>query len=130
MQLGPFGVASDTGRSVTTPVLLPVEGDAVAPPTGAADASWFGFPSHQDRPAIDALTDAGVEPLIVPEDAAPTVPPFVPIPGGAARLLRFRALTPELPEWVPPRPPGTRRSALVQRSTEGWSWVLDVRPDP
>ncbi len=130
LSLGPFAVSSDTGRSVTTPVLLPVDGDPVAPPPGAADTSWFGFPSQLDPPTVAALLAAGVAPLQLTEGQAPaTLPAFVPQPDGSQmRLLRFRAAAPELPSWVPPRPVQARRSALVQRSTEGWSWVLDVLP--
>lgn len=130
LHLGPFAVTSDTGQSVATRVLLPVDGDPVAPVDGSADASWFGFPSHLDGPEVAALLADGVTPIRLAEGEVPaSLPEFVPRPDGSrARLLRFRAGTPELPTWIPPRPTQGRRSALVQRSTEGWSWVLDVLP--
>ncbi len=130
LSLGPFAVTSDTGRATTAPVLLPVDGEPVAPPSGSAGAAWYGFPSQLDGPEIAALVEQGVESIRFAEGEAPeSVPEFIQRPDGSrTRLLRFRASTPELPGWIPPRPPNARRSALVQRSTEGWSWVLDVVP--
>ena len=130
-QLGPFAVTSDSGRSVTTPVLFPVEGEPVTAPAGSADAAWFAFPSQVDGPTVQALVAAGVEPITVAESspAPDALPELVTLDDGSkARLLRFRALNADAPSWVPPRPPGARRSAMLQRSTEGWSWVLDVIP--
>ncbi len=128
LTLGPFAVTSDTGRAITAPVLLPVDGEPVAPPHGSAGTAWYGFPSQLDGPAIAALVKEGVEPIRLSEEGTPeSLPDFIPRPDGSyARLLRFRSGTPELPGWIPDRPDGARRSALVQRSTEGWSWVLDV----
>jgi hypothetical protein len=128
LSLGPFEVTSDTGRATTMQILLPVDGDPVAPPPGSAGTAWYGFPSQLDGPEVAALAREGVEPIRLAEGETPeSLPEFIQRPdGGQARLLRFRASTPEFPAWIPPRPANARRSALVQRSTEGWSWVLDV----
>jgi len=129
VQLGPFAVQSEDARSVTTPVFLRVEGDPSPAPAGAADAAWLAFPSQVDDEAVALLTASGVEPIPLSEDVAPTLPEFLAQPDGTrVRLLRFRARVVELPAWVPARPARARRSALLRKSTEGWSWVLDVIP--
>lgn len=107
--LGPFRVDGDDGVHWTTPQLVAVDGDPVAPSLGPAPG-FFALPSLDDEPLVadaDAWDGGEVAPL------------------QGTRVLLYRTPTLELAPELPPRPDGARRSTWLRRSTEGPSWTVD-----
>jgi hypothetical protein len=149
LSLGPFKVQLGERTVWTnTPVLDVRPGDgsvhaavhALTPPTkpGLGDDSspltaFFRAPSTSDASLLNALLEAGTEPVeldALGDEEAPEVN-WVRLSDREVRAVRFRAIdVDELPASVPPRPAEAQRSVFVQRGSEGWSHVLDVRPLP
>jgi hypothetical protein len=145
LSLGPFEVKVGDRTVWTNTAVLDVRSTDTAPHTalaaltppprpglgpGSPTQAFFRAPSSADTSLLQALRDAGTEPVeldALAGDAAAAA--WTRLPGREVRALRFRALDVEgLPEGVPPRPAEAQRSVFVQRGTEGWSHVLDVRP--
>jgi len=121
-------------------VLLQVR-DAGESPNGSTQAipvpvarpkSFFRAPSAADPPLIAAHRGRGGE--VVEISAVGTEPveaDWTETDEGASRYFRFKAASVEvLPESTPSREPGIFRSILVQRATEGWSHLVELRSAP
>ncbi len=138
LAVGPFEVRHGDRRRWTDVVLLEVRPDdeaAAPPPLSPAIAdpgAFFRAPSADDERLIAAhLARGGVELQVDATSTEPTDLPWTETGGGASRLIRYRgAGVEQLPATVPDREPGAFRSILAQRATEGWSYVLDIKPTP
>lgn len=138
LPLGPFEVTRGTRSRWTDTALLQVR-DAGEAPTSSAVANpapvstpktFFRAPSAADPPLIAAHRGRGGE--VVEVSALGTQPveaSWTEVDEGGSRYFRFKAASIEaLPESIPPREPGIFRSILVQRATEGWSHLVELRP--
>jgi len=138
VQLGPFEVFRGGRSRWTEPVLLQVRdatetprSHAVAvPPAVATPEQFFRAPSTGDPPLVAAHRARAGE--VIEIDALATEPvqeaPWTQTDEGESRYFRFKAASIEsLPATLPEREPGIFRSILVQRATEGWSHMLELR---
>jgi polyphenol oxidase len=130
--LGPFKVQEGERQHRTgTPILEVGPGVASGPGPGpsALGGGFLRAPSEVDGALIadhvargGALIDLSDPPLVVP---------WTPGPHGDTRVFRFRASDLDgLPDALPEREDPVFRSILVQRASEGWSHVLEVRVPP
>jgi hypothetical protein len=136
--LGPFEVRQGQSRVRTgTPLLqvrpapLPTplpQSAAGGPPS---DFLYFSAPSIADGALLashEAAGGAAVE--LDPSRSEPVHAAWAQGDGLRSRVWRFRALrTDGLPAAIPPAEPGSFRSVLVQRGSEGWSHVIEIAPD-
>jgi YfiH family protein len=136
LQLGPFEVRQGDSVHWTEPLLLRVqEGDGTALERSAqrallAPGEFFASPSlvderlrlqHEQRGgtvvALDPLAEQAIE------------SPWRAHSGSESRYFQFRAAGIErLPGSLPPRQPQVFRSIFIQRGTEGFSHVAELRP--
>ncbi len=130
--LGPFKVQEADRQHRTTTVLLDV-GPGTAPDQGPpAEALGGGFlraPSEVDGALIDDhIARGGALVVLEADDPMPADAPWTPGPKGDTRVFRYRAVDLEaLPDSLPPRQDPVFRSILVQRASEGWSHVWEIR---
>ncbi len=133
LPVGPFEVTRGRGERWTDAVLLQVT-DGPAPAASAPSAvatpqTFFRAPSAADGPLIAAHRGRGgaVVALDVLSDEVADAP-WTSTDDGQSRYFRFRAASvEELPDALPERSDPVFRSILVQRATEGWSHVLELR---
>ena len=90
---------------------------------------WYRAPSEDDPGALGLLAAAGALREIDPLAAGPVDAPWFALGGELVRAVRFRVTDGSLPASVPAPDPAARRSVLLQRAAEGWSHVVDRRPD-
>ncbi len=146
LALGPFRVRIGDREVLTNTAVLDVRPAEVAvhaavgaltPPVSpglpghdSPLTSFFRAPSSADSGLLDALLAAGTAPTEVDAvQAAAPAAAWTRVEGREVRAFRFRAVEIDaLPEALPPRPGEAQRSVFVQRGSEGWSHVLDVRP--
>lgn len=90
--------------------------------------AFFAAPSTSDAALLDELIARGGATEVDAVSETTASAPWTQVEDREARLFRFRAVDIEaLPRGIPPRPGEAQRSVFVQRGTEGWSHVLDVR---
>ncbi len=130
--LGPFKVQEGERQHRTATAVLDV-GPGIAPPPGPPDSALGGgflrAPSEADAALIEDHAARGGA-LVELDPASPELvdPPWTPGPAGDTRVFRYRASDLDaLPPSLPPRGDGVFRSALVQRGSEGWSHVYELR---
>jgi len=136
LQLGPFEVRQGDAVHWTEPLLLRVQEAEAGDPARSkerpllAPAEFFASPSlvderlrleHEERGgavvALDPLADQAVE------------SPWRAHTGSESRYFQFRSAGIErLPGSLPARQPQVFRSILIQRGTEGFSHVAELRP--
>jgi polyphenol oxidase len=129
--LGPFEVLRD-GRSRLTGTLPLEVTDGVAPegPPRLDLAGFFAAPTFADDVLLAAHEQRGGDVIeLDPLGSELVEVPWAVDASGASRAMRFRAASVDhLPPGTPEPEVGAFRSVLVQRATEGWSHVIDVRP--
>lgn len=128
--LGPFKVREGERHHRTNAAVLEVAAGMDPGPGLSAEAlggGLFRAPSEVDEALIQAHVERGG--AIVPIDPRAEEPVDAPwSPDGASRVFRYRATDLEsLPAAIPPRGEGVFRSVLVQRGSEGFSHVLELR---
>ena len=136
LALGPFEVRHGDRSRWTEVALLEVRSadDEPLPPDPVvglpASAQFFLAPSADDQRLIDAHGARGGVEVVVDATANDEVAaPWSEGSDASSRLFRFRAAAVDrLPAALPPQEPDVFRSVLVQRATEGWSHVVEVRP--
>ncbi len=130
--LGPFKVREGERHHRTNTAVLEVTsgsdpGAGLAPE--ALGGGFFRAPSEVDAALVAAHEQRG-GPIVEldPRSEELLDAPWHPGPGYEARVFRFRATDLEaLPPSIPERAEGVFRSVLVQRGSEGFSHVLELR---
>ncbi len=131
--LGPFKVREGERQHRTATTVLEVGPGTPPRPGPSPDALGGGFfraPSEVDGALIaDHVARGGPLLELNADDPGVASARWTAGPHGATRVFRYRAADLEgLPNTLPGRGVGVFRSVLVQRASEGWSHIYELRP--